>query len=318
MTAGHDLLNATRSDSRTCHASSINNEQPATTITAIEHALPTATATSKAEFYFTRRPTLTSASYSRRFSALPRHTHPQTIEPARAIVQRVAYINRCLPRRCERAEQGRSGALFPIWTPTTTTGRGQGATSQGGKTHFKQRRNEVSLPRVTQRGGDENEGTNSNSAQRLASINVPARTRAFHAPDQPSLQPGLGKSKANFGVGYWSQNYERLAMLSYAFFVKVDVDEEWVAHEYLRRCKVGAARESEQDEELWNRSSAGIWNEHIIEAELVGAPRQHFQQAGAQQLDCRFAHVRGPTPAHRWKEEVKTLQNQQPPTKGDK
>ncbi|EJK69326.1 hypothetical protein THAOC_09428 [Thalassiosira oceanica] len=63
-------------------------------------------------------------------------------------------------------------------------------------------------------------------------------------------------------------------MLSYAFFVKVDVDdvdEEWVAHEYLRRCKVGA-RESEQDEELWNRSSAGIWNEHIIEAELVGAP----------------------------------------------
>jgi hypothetical protein len=48
---------------------------------------------------------------------------------------------------------------------------------------------------------------------------------------------------------------------------KVYVDEEWVAQEYLRRCKAGAWK-IEQDEE-----SLKCWNlERIIEAELVGAP----------------------------------------------
>ncbi|EJK52595.1 hypothetical protein THAOC_28111 [Thalassiosira oceanica] len=60
--------------------------------------------------------------------------------------------------------------------------------------------------------------------------------------------------------------YERLAMLS-CLLRKVYVDEEWVAQEYLRRCKAGAWK-SEQDEE-----SLKCWNlERIIESELIGAP----------------------------------------------
>ena len=62
------------------------------------------------------------------------------------------------------------------------------------------------------------------------------------------------------------RTYERLAMLS-CLLRKVYVDEEWVAQEYLRRCKAGAWK-IEQDEE-----SLKCWNlERIIEAELVGAP----------------------------------------------
>ena len=48
---------------------------------------------------------------------------------------------------------------------------------------------------------------------------------------------------------------------------KVYVDEEWVAQEYLRRCKAGTW-DSQTDED-----SHKCWNlERIIEAELVGSP----------------------------------------------
>ncbi|EJK77243.1 hypothetical protein THAOC_00936, partial [Thalassiosira oceanica] len=68
--------------------------------------------------------------------------------------------------------------------------------------------------------------------------------------------------RTNLGV----RTYERLAMLS-CLLRKVYVDEEWVAQEYLRRCKAGAWK-SEQDEE-----SLKCWNlERIIESELIGAP----------------------------------------------
>ena len=62
------------------------------------------------------------------------------------------------------------------------------------------------------------------------------------------------------------RNYERLAMLS-SLIRKVYVDEEWVAQEYLSRCKSGNWKESEDEDAL------KCWNlERIIQAELMGAP----------------------------------------------
>ena len=64
------------------------------------------------------------------------------------------------------------------------------------------------------------------------------------------------------------RNYERLAMLSSLLQkVYIDVDEEWVAEEYLSRCKSGIWKESEDEEAL------KCWNlERVIQAELMGAP----------------------------------------------
>ena len=68
--------------------------------------------------------------------------------------------------------------------------------------------------------------------------------------------------RTNLGV----RNYERLAMLS-CLLQKVYVDEEWVAQEYLSRCKSGNWKESEDEDAL------KCWNlERIIQAELIGAP----------------------------------------------
>ena len=62
------------------------------------------------------------------------------------------------------------------------------------------------------------------------------------------------------------RNYEHLAMLS-SLIQKVYIDEEWVAEEYLSRCKSGIWKESEDEEAL------KCWNlERIIQAELMGAP----------------------------------------------
>ena len=75
---------------------------------------------------------------------------------------------------------------------------------------------------------------------------------------------GYVSSPKRTGLGV--KTYERLAMLS-CLLCKVYVDEEWVAQEYLRRCKAGAWK-GKQDEE-----SLKCWNlERIIEAELIGAP----------------------------------------------
>ena len=62
------------------------------------------------------------------------------------------------------------------------------------------------------------------------------------------------------------RTYERLAMLS-CLLRKVYVDEEWVAQEYLRRCKAGTW-DSQTDED----SLKCLNLERIIEAELVGSP----------------------------------------------
>lgn len=62
------------------------------------------------------------------------------------------------------------------------------------------------------------------------------------------------------------RTYERLALLA-AIVNKVYIDKEWVAQEYLRRCKAGAWK-SDLDED-----AAKCWNlERILDAELVGGP----------------------------------------------
>ncbi|EJK66843.1 hypothetical protein THAOC_12192 [Thalassiosira oceanica] len=74
------------------------------------------------------------------------------------------------------------------------------------------------------------------------------RIHAKSAHEATNEPPGLGKSKANSGVGYLESEPTSAWQYFHAFLVKVYVDEEWVAQEYLRRCKAGA-RKSEQDEE---------------------------------------------------------------------
>ena len=62
------------------------------------------------------------------------------------------------------------------------------------------------------------------------------------------------------------RNYECLSMLS-SLIQKVYVDEEWVAQEYLSRCKADRWKASEDEEAL------KCWNlERIIEAEMMAAP----------------------------------------------
>ena len=62
------------------------------------------------------------------------------------------------------------------------------------------------------------------------------------------------------------RNYERLAMLSSILRV-VYVNPEWVAEEYLRRCKSSAWKKASDDESL------KCWNlERIIQAEQFGDP----------------------------------------------
>ena len=58
-------------------------------------------------------PTLTNPIHSQRFRTATSDSSDTTIELARAIAQRVAYINRCLLRRREKAEQGRTGHPLP-------------------------------------------------------------------------------------------------------------------------------------------------------------------------------------------------------------
>ena len=63
------------------------------------------------------------------------------------------------------------------------------------------------------------------------------------------------------------RNYERLAMLSSILRV-VYINPDWVAKEYLRRCKNGAWKSASDDESL------KCWNlERILEAELFGDPK---------------------------------------------
>ena len=60
------------------------------------------------------------------------------------------------------------------------------------------------------------------------------------------------------------RTYERLALLA-SILPKVYIDKDWVAKEYLRRCKEGAWKKASDDEAL------KCWNlERIIDAELLG------------------------------------------------
>jgi hypothetical protein len=62
------------------------------------------------------------------------------------------------------------------------------------------------------------------------------------------------------------RTYKRLAMLA-SILPNVNVDKEWVANEYLVRCKCGAWKEENIVEALkcWN-------SECIIDAEMFGKP----------------------------------------------
>jgi len=49
---------------------------------------------------------------------------------------------------------------------------------------------------------------------------------------------------------------------------KVYIDEEWIAQEYLRRCKAGiSGKGKENDEDSLDKCWSRTWN--VIEAELV-------------------------------------------------
>ena len=66
--------------------------------------------------------------------------------------------------------------------------------------------------------------------------------------------------RTRLGVG----TYERLSMLA-NILQKVYIDKQWVADEYLRRCKAGAWKEDNAEEAL------KCWNlERIIDAEMLG------------------------------------------------
>ena len=63
------------------------------------------------------------------------------------------------------------------------------------------------------------------------------------------------------------RTYERLAMLA-KILSKVYVDKEWVAKEYLRRCKEGAWKKENTVE------AVKCWNlERMLDAELLGKPK---------------------------------------------
>ena len=60
------------------------------------------------------------------------------------------------------------------------------------------------------------------------------------------------------------RTYERLAMMA-SILQKVYISKEWVAKEYLRRCKKGAWKKENTEEAL------KCWNlERIIDADLMG------------------------------------------------
>jgi hypothetical protein len=62
------------------------------------------------------------------------------------------------------------------------------------------------------------------------------------------------------------RTYECLAMLA-PILPNVCIDKEWVANEYLRRCKCGAQKKENEVEAL------RCWNlELIIDAEMLGKP----------------------------------------------
>ncbi len=63
------------------------------------------------------------------------------------------------------------------------------------------------------------------------------------------------------------RNYERVAMLS-SILKAVYADPEWVAQEYLRRCKNGAWKEGDDQDAL------KCWNlEQLLEAATFGQPK---------------------------------------------
>ena len=62
------------------------------------------------------------------------------------------------------------------------------------------------------------------------------------------------------------RTYERIAMLS-TIVQNMYIDNEWVAQEYLRRCKQGAWTKEGTDDAL------KCWNlERVIDAETYGKP----------------------------------------------
>ena len=62
------------------------------------------------------------------------------------------------------------------------------------------------------------------------------------------------------------RTYERLALLA-GIMNKVYIDKDWVAKEYLRRCKAGAWKKDLDDD------AVKCWNlERILDAEMVGSP----------------------------------------------
>ena len=63
------------------------------------------------------------------------------------------------------------------------------------------------------------------------------------------------------------RNYERIAMLS-SILRLVYVDPEWIAQEYLRRCKTGVWKEGDDKDAL------KCWNlEQLLEAATFGQPK---------------------------------------------
>ena len=77
------------------------------------------------------------------------------------------------------------------------------------------------------------------------------------------------------------RTYERLALLA-SILNNVYIDDEWVAREYLERCKDGAWKKEN------TRDAHKCWNlEHVIQAELMGqeAPEDGSFDAFVQNAD---------------------------------
>ena len=96
-------------------------------------------------------PTLTSASHAQRFSALPRELSHQREshrrEPPCNNNESCLSTTGACHDAAKEPSRGGLGILFPIWTPTSKTGRGQGELPRVGRytssNEGKQRRNEV-------------------------------------------------------------------------------------------------------------------------------------------------------------------------------
>ena len=77
------------------------------------------------------------------------------------------------------------------------------------------------------------------------------------------------------------RTYERLALLA-LILNNIFIDDEWVAREYLKRCKNGAWKKEN------TRDAHKCWNlEHVIQAELRGqeAPEDESFDAFIQNAD---------------------------------